>query len=86
MSNERARLGLHFKPYKTSQLTMTAEENIIEVGPQNFRKIGGVFSRLSVNDIFAGSLKQLTRVPNERAYLGLQFKPCKTPQLAVTAK
>ena len=32
MPNERARLGLHFKPYKTSQLALTVEKNVFEVG------------------------------------------------------
>ena len=30
--NERACLVLHFKPYNTSQLAMTAEKNVLEVG------------------------------------------------------
>ena len=35
MSNERACLGLHFKPYKTSQLAVTVEKNVFEVGRRN---------------------------------------------------
>ena len=35
MSNERAYRGLHFKPYKTSQLVVTAEKNVFEVGRRN---------------------------------------------------
>ena len=35
VSNERAYLGLHFKPYKTSQLAVTVEKNVFEVAPRN---------------------------------------------------
>ena len=35
MSNESARLGLHFEPYKTSQLAVTVEKNVFEVGRRN---------------------------------------------------
>ena len=86
MSNESACLGLHFKPYKTSQIVLTVEKEIFEVGLCNFRNKFGVFSRLSVSFIFAGCFRKLTRVSNERAYLGLHFKPYKTSQLAVTVE
>ena len=86
MSNERACLGLHFKPYKTSQIVLTVEKEIFEVGLRNFRNKFGVFSRLSLSVIFAGCFRKLTRVSNERACLGLHFKPYKTSQLAVTVE
>ena len=86
MSNERACLGLHFNPYKTSQFVLTVEKEIFEVGLRNFRNKFGEFSRLTVSVIFAGCLRKLTRVSNERAYLGLHFKPYKTSQLAVTVE
>ena len=35
VSNERAYLALHFKPYKTSQLAVTVEKNVFEVGRRN---------------------------------------------------
>ena len=86
MSNERACLGLHFKPYKTSQIVLTVEKEIFEVGLRNFRNKFGVFSRLSVSVIFAVCFRKLTMVSNKRAYLGLHFKPYKTSQLAVTVE
>ena len=35
VSNKRAYLGLHFEPYKTSQLAVTVEKNVFEVGRRN---------------------------------------------------
>ena len=32
MPNERSRLVLHFKPYNSSQLALTAEKNVSKVG------------------------------------------------------
>ena len=32
MPNERTCLALHFKPYNTSQLALTAEKNVMKVG------------------------------------------------------